>query len=357
MGNLLNPLWRKKGDGSATTATAAPAASEAVTSSAAPQSAAASPRSDATGEMPTERKSTDPMASAVAANAPSASHAPDDEEPPREVSSLELPEPIRRALAAAIASDAHALLLDPEEFECQLCTIGPGGIEVIGECPLDDYHLAHRALQLLDRDRLVSGEKMCRVQLFTAVTDLGRRNVLQLFDPTLDPEIVTERRKGNVRTINRLRSGTSLTRHNRKRLLATLERAGEREGPPFRERLLNAGLIADDAPDDLTSLIQTCVMPRKAVSRVLGEYLGIPFVDVEESVPRTHGPLLERDQIVEWEAIPVGEEDDAVIVAMADPTDEATLERIKAHLGRPVVVRVAAATDIRVATEKIFRTR
>jgi hypothetical protein len=285
---------------------------------------------------------------------PTSGPSPLDDEP-RDLASLELPPALQAGFVKALETGSSALLFDPEEFACMLCRFSESAVEQIGECSLDDYDNAFRSLQLLDHQRLVHGDRTVRVQLFNSVTDLGRRMIFQFFDPAWDAGEITERRKAIVRLLNRLRPGTSLTRHNRDTLLATLRRAGERPGPCFRDRLMEEGLVDDEAPTDLETLVRTAVLPRKAVARVLGEYLDIPFVDVEDQLPRQHARLLEKQQVIDWEAMPCGEEGEKVLVAMVDPTDPAAVERLSTQLGRPVEVRVAAGTDIRVAADKIFR--
>lgn len=266
--------------------------------------------------------------------------------------------PFSEGLRRALRQDARALLADPEEFSCTLSLLVDGGLESVAECSLEVYAEAQPALERLDGAVVEEGGQAREVHVYTAVTDLGRRVVAQLFALSCDSEVASDIRKANARAINRLRPGTSLTRHNRARLQAALARAGAREGPSFLECLEAEGVTAVDADGGTLSLdeaIVKAVLPRKAVARALGAYLDLPFVDVEENLPRAHGGLFGRGQILAWEAIPCGESDEGVEVAMADPTDQEAISAMVTHLGRPVLARVAAATDIRVAADKLFR--
>lgn len=343
MGNLWSFLKRKKEAESAEMSTPEAASTVAPSANEATQS---------------------PPADVAVVEAPAAEPAKRTAPPLPEIhdlAALALAEEIRGAMRSALTQQAHALLLDPEEFCCMLCLIGNGAIEQIGECPLGAYELAHRTIEMLDHGHIRDGDVEMYVQLYNTVTDLGRRVIVQFFPAEWDDEMRTERRKATVRLINRLRSGTSLSRHNRETLLGILRRERSRPGPSFLQLLEKEGLLPKEmtldgqaSPDDV---LRSIPLPRKAVTRVLGAYLDIPYVDVEGDIPHDHARLFEKEQILSWEAIPIGVEDDDVIVAMADPTNVEAVARMRDHLGRPVVVRVAAAIDIRVAVDKIFRER
>jgi len=261
----------------------------------------------------------------------------------------------------ALARNAHALLLDPEEFSCMLCLLGDGGIDKVAECALEQYESVHRSLALLDHQDLRGEGVTVHIQVFNAVTDLGRRTVLQFFPSDWNESHRSERRKSIVRLMNKQCPGTSLSRHNRETLLTAIKRGGDRPPPTFVQRLQREGLLPPDmtlsGAESVEDVVRTVPLARKAVARVLGTYLDVPYIDVEDQLPREHARLFERDQILSWEAIPCAVEDDHVVVAMADPTDSETIARIQEHLGKPIKVRVAAATDIRVAVDKIFKSR
>ncbi|MBM3462927.1 MAG: hypothetical protein FJX76_12570 [Armatimonadetes bacterium] len=304
-----------------------------------------------------------PVEPPVVVAAPPPLEIPVEPEAEVDVAALALTPRVLDGLKLALTSKAHALLYDPEEYTCIVCTLGNGQVQQVAECSLDGYRESREPLASLDGRLLRFDETVYRVQTYHAVTDLGQRIVLQFFQPEWDGEIVTERRKANVRLLNRLRPGTSLSRHNRETLLGAVKRAGTRPPPTFLERLAREGFVPEalareDLSDDqkLERVLRREALPRKAMARILGEYLGIPFTDVEENVPRReHGQLFSVKQVLQWEAIPCAVEDDTVHVAVADPTDSETAEQIRNHLGRPVAWRVAAATDIRLAADKIFK--
>ena len=256
------------------------------------------------------------------------------------------------------------VLIDPEEFDCIISIISDGTLTQAGKCTLEEYESSRRTLQMLEGRILREGERMCLCHLSHMLTDLGHRTIVGYLPFQGTDSILAEFRKGNVRLVNRLRPGTALTRHNREQVLRMLARAGERPAPTFVERLVRDGLItsevaeAAEGEDLLERIVRNEPLARKAVARILGEYLGIGWVDVEENLPSSEvAQLLTKEEVLEWEALPSEDLGERLVVAMADPFDAERVERVQARLGRPMDLRLAAGTDIRLATEKLFRYR
>lgn len=277
---------------------------------------------------------------------------------------LEMAPVLTAALRSAVESGARGVLIDPEEFDCIIYVISDGTLTIAGTCSLEDYESSRRTLQMLEGRLLREGERTFMCQLSHMLTDLGQRTIVGYLPFQGTDSILAEFRKGNVRLVNRLRPGTSLTRHNREQVLRMLARAGERPAPSFVERLVRDGLLASEVAeaaegeDPLERIVRNEPLARKAVARVLGEYLGVGWVDVEENLPpREVAQLLTKEEVLEWEALPSEDLGERLVVAMVDPFDPEGVARVQARLGRPVDVRLAAGTDIRVAAEKLFRYR
>jgi general secretion pathway protein E len=99
------------------------------------------------------------------------------------------------------------------------------------------------------------------------------------------------------------------------------------------------------------------VEPR-ALARALADHLGVAMVAEEQwlslaSLP----PRISRDFMRENDVVPLGESEAGVLLAMADPTDSATIKAVRLALGRPVVPLVAAPEDIHSAIERLARER
>lgn len=272
-----------------------------------------------------------------------------------------LPAAVEVAIERALRGTAHGLLIDPEEHACYFSLLCDTDLEPAGSCPIAEIEGQQPKLDALDGCTVVCGESQRDVLVYTSVTDLGRRTVVQLFSIEADEETRASRRKTNVRLVNRLRPGTSLSQHSRRTLERAVRRASQGEGPSFVARMRQEGLLGetfgDEDGDDasLTRALALPVLPRKAMARLLAEHLGLTFVDVEENLPSGYAGLLTREQILSWEAIPCGEVGESLEVAMADPTDADAASALVDALGRSIIVRVAASTDIRVAVDKLLR--
>ena len=92
------------------------------------------------------------------------------------------------------------------------------------------------------------------------------------------------------------------------------------------------------------------------IARVLAKQAGVEFVDIDVTlVDRAAVKLLTREQAEELHAMPVrfhttGE----VSIAVADPTDETLLPKLKLATGQPVRLLVAMPSALRAAQARIY---
>ncbi len=89
------------------------------------------------------------------------------------------------------------------------------------------------------------------------------------------------------------------------------------------------------------------LVTEEAVSRALAEQFGLEFVDLREF--RVNDELLAQfppDIIYRYHFIPLDEEDNALVVAVADPTDVISLDELELVLDRPLRIKVAARSQI-----------
>ena len=94
------------------------------------------------------------------------------------------------------------------------------------------------------------------------------------------------------------------------------------------------------------------------IARALAKQAGIEFVDLDvTSVDRAAVKLLTREQAEQLHAMPVrfhttGE----VSVAVADPTDDTLLPKLKLAIGQPVRLLLATPTALRTAWDSVYPT-
>jgi hypothetical protein len=296
-----------------------------------------------------------PAAEPTANPVPTPTPNPPAEPAATDVESLaSLPE-ICESVRSALADGAHGLLFDAEEDACHLYRIESEALPHVRSCALSEYEAAIPVLRSYDKTRLSHGALHALASIYGAVTDLGERLIMVW---GADEAECAERRKATVRLINRLRPGTALSRRNRESLLRAVRRGGAKDEAAFVERLRAAELLQTSPADDVTleRLVYAEVLPRKATALVLAEYLGLRFVDAEQDLPRSScARRFDKHEVIEWEALPYNDSGERVLVAMADPTDDDARAKIRARLDADFDVCVAAATDIRVAADKLFR--
>jgi type IV pilus assembly protein PilB len=88
------------------------------------------------------------------------------------------------------------------------------------------------------------------------------------------------------------------------------------------------------------------------IARVLAEQAGVEFVDIGVvSVDHHAAQLLTAAQSQEFRAIPIRiHSDGTVSVAVADPTDETLMPKLKLAIGQPVRLLVTMQSALRAAT-------
>jgi hypothetical protein len=93
------------------------------------------------------------------------------------------------------------------------------------------------------------------------------------------------------------------------------------------------------------------------VARVLGEQANVDFIDIAVvSVDHQATQLLTREQAEEFRAIPVRRHpDDTVSVAVADPTDETLMPKLKLAIGSPVRLLVTTPSALHSAWAVAYR--
>jgi type IV pilus assembly protein PilB len=87
--------------------------------------------------------------------------------------------------------------------------------------------------------------------------------------------------------------------------------------------------------------------------RALAEQVGLEFVDLTEyPIEATAAALLPDTLARRYRALPIGERDGSLLVAMSDPANVYALDDIRTVTGRDVVPMVATAADVENAIQK-----
>src|SRR5665811_1599675 len=101
-------------------------------------------------------------------------------------------------------------------------------------------------------------------------------------------------------------------------------------------------------------LLDEHLVDERDLVRVLARSIGLDFVDLREvTVDPAAASLIAESLASRYAAIPIGFEDDRLIVAMADPANVLAIDDIRAITGREVVPKVATRGDVEEAIQKM----
>jgi len=139
----------------------------------------------------------------------------------------------------------------------------------------------------------------------------------------------------------------------------------QRKSKQLGQILLEQGLIDDDqleraleehrnTPKSLGRvLIDLGYIRERDLVRALAEQVGLDFVDLSEyRIDPSYAALLPEGLCRRYRAMPIGEEDGKLLVAMSDPANVYALDDIRTITGRDVHPVVATANDVEQAIAK-----
>jgi type IV pilus assembly protein PilB len=122
------------------------------------------------------------------------------------------------------------------------------------------------------------------------------------------------------------------------------------------EEVLKAGLdIHQETGRPLGRvLVEENLVDERDLVRVLARNIGIDFVDLDEqTVDPAASALIPEGLARRYAALPIGFEDDKLVIAMADPANVLAIDDIRAISGREVVLKVATRSDVEAAVSRM----
>jgi len=101
-------------------------------------------------------------------------------------------------------------------------------------------------------------------------------------------------------------------------------------------------------------LLDEHLVDERDLVRVLARSIGLDFVDLREiTVDPAAASLIAESLASRYAAIPIGFEDDRLVVAMADPANVLAIDDIRAITGREVIPKVATRSDVGEAIQRM----
>jgi type IV pilus assembly protein PilB len=101
-------------------------------------------------------------------------------------------------------------------------------------------------------------------------------------------------------------------------------------------------------------LVEENLVDERDLVRVLAKNIGIDFIDLDEgAVDPAAAALIPEALARRYAALPIGFEDDKLVIAMADPANVLAIDDIRAISGREVVLKVATRSDVEAAVSRM----
>lgn len=261
-----------------------------------------------------------------------------------------------------IQAKCRGLLVDPEDEETRIFAVYEDKLVELGRADVEGHDELLRQLKMCVGGAVTVGGARYQMQDFESLSDFGSRLALNFFEEgKYATEEILNRRKENIRLINRLKPATSLTRKNTLDIHQTvLNKARDRD---FLDILLEEDVVTAEVVEaartqeqPLLTVLQNQVLPRKAAASALARYLGVEYLDVESvSFDKRAARLLEKDWALTKQVVPYAKDGDTLRVAMMDPTAEELIDEVAQKTGLEVRAVCSAAQDIMVMIHKAHK--
>jgi hypothetical protein len=262
-----------------------------------------------------------------------------------------------------------ALHFEPEEECCFVYYYRDNEILKVHSLTSGDWDRRVEKLKSLDYKEIPLPSGLFIVSLIVSFSNFGERISVILEPIAGDAEHrLKSSKKSCIRLLNSLKPATSLTELNRVHLARFIEMQISRCGPGLVESLAAEGLVTPALLDECSRLsrersipvdsllIGRGVFPRKLLTRLVADWAGFCYVDIDEVErdPRV-ARLFGQDFCQSRHILPFKMDDAEIIVAFAYPGDEETMKKIELQSARKVVVTMSAAEDIRNRVVELFR--
>ena len=123
--------------------------------------------------------------------------------------------------------------------------------------------------------------------------------------------------------------------------------------PSHADQILYARLMQGRPLRDVLAELE--VVDRADVEDFLGSLYGVPFIDLNRHRPEgSDTEIIPENLAVNHLIVPVMRQDDALVVAMADPSDLLTIDMLRNRAKQPLELRFALIEDINQAIDNVY---
>lgn len=250
-------------------------------------------------------------------------------------------------ISEALASKMRAVVFVPEEEEIFCYFLTPQDLLEIRKIPKDFYDCIQKEINIFSGKTYNWGESVFYVLSHSSCTSFGQRLVIEFLPENIakDDLSLKDIKSKIIKDINKFLPATSLTHKNVANLMKLV-----RKYSPFRTKKLGE-LMSEEGLGEEIKLS----LPRKLITLVLGRWLDVPYVDLEEAeIDDEILKKISKEACLSLMAVPFGIENNKLCVAMFDPLDKFTQRAVGEASGMDIKPFIAPEGDIRITLEEKY---
>ena len=260
-------------------------------------------------------------------------------------------------VSQAISKNASAIIFDPEEEFVFVYFLVNHQLFIIKKYPVENTEEINKTLTDYSNKQIKWGEQDINIFSYTALTNYGFRNIINLIPKDImKDEIMTKNYKSEiVRDINRMIPPTSFTNRNVENLREMIRKRSKKKIEElkkiFEKNQMNnfEGLFTPDF--DIKPNF-----PRKYTTSLIGEWMGIPYIDLEEiDINPISFSKFKKEDCQKFKALPFQIDNQSIKTAFFDPQDKKIIKEIEKISKYKVAPYISPEEDIKVVIEKKFK--
>ena len=265
-----------------------------------------------------------------------------------------LPNFAENKLNELLHRDCWSFLLVPEEEVTRWFAIFSDHLEEIGRTPVAEHDNFLSNLNSLTSGAVSLDDGLrFRIEDFRSFNEFGDRYALQFFkEGAFSCDESIQRRRDNIRLINRLKPADTVTIKNEEDLAKAV--LNNNIASEYLDHLQQDGLLSaekrmavSDDEAELLSIMRSLNIPRKMAAIALAHCLNVEYIEVgdvyfDKNV--TH--LVSMVWKQEHQVFPYKINNDHIFMAMADPSDKDAVSELEQVSRCQAVIYCSAARDI-----------
>lgn len=254
-----------------------------------------------------------------------------------------------------------AILFDPEEEECFVYYYDNKEMHEVRRISRSLWDTRVGALKALEMKTVTLLDKVYLCGLLLSFSDFGERISVIFHQADQGARAsIKEQEKACIKLINTLKPATSLTEMNKKHLIEFVEKHAAHVQARLPDIMLSEGLITRNFMEEAerishesgqsveSVLLRKGGFPRKRISLVIGMWVGVPYVDIEEEkIDLSLFQKADPSFCQVHRLIPFREEESELLVTAAFPFIDSPLADLARIFNKKVSLHISAEGDIR----------